>query len=364
MSVVFKSFRKNKWRYIIIFIVGVYAIAGFFLTTVFFAVRMGLTKDPGAVDFNDRHFAHVNSLTDSLQDIKNTDNADRVVLFQRLALLSKYYPLNVQQVLDVFMRSDDPRLAIMMLEAADLYLESVPEYVSDENAFVENISKIRKVECDSSLYHWANTIEWKTLSEAVKKDKKLIDSISGITGVSSRLITSMLIGEQIRLFDSKREAFKKWISPLKILVNETTLSLGVMGIKEETAIKIEKNLKNPGSPFYSGKEFENLLDFCSTDYAGERYQRLTNPKDHTYPYLYCALYLKQVMNQWKASGYDISSKVGILATLYNLGFEVSVPKPDPKVGGSRIKVRDVEYTFGRLAYEYYYSGEMSSEFPL
>ena len=77
----------------------------------------------------------------------------------------------------------------------------------------------------------------------VKKDKHLIDSVATLTGVEPRLIVSVLVGEQIRLFNSSREAYKKWIGPLKILSVETTFSLGVTGIKPFTAQTIERNLK-------------------------------------------------------------------------------------------------------------------------
>ncbi len=361
---VFNTFRRSKWRYPVYVVIGIYALAGFFLTTVFFAVKLGLTRDPGAVDFNDRYFAGIEKQTDSLRRTDSTSTVNEAYILGRLAVLARYYPMNARQILEVYQKTHDPVVTVKMMEATGLYLNQHPAYPAALQEFSRQMSGYSPADPDSSLYPWANTIEWRTLREAVTKDQVLIDSVAALTGISARLITAMLIGEQIRLFDSKREAFKKWISPLKILVNETTLSLGVMGIKEETAIKIEGYLKDESSPFFPGKEYAHLLDFKTTDPATERFQRLTNPKNHTYPYLYCALYLRQIMNQWKHSGYDISEKVEILATLYNLGFPVSVPKPDPKVGGSRILVNGIEYTFGRLAYEYYYSGELSDVYPL
>ena len=136
-----------------------------------------------------------------------------------------------------------------------------------------------------------------------------------------------------------------------------------MGIKEETAIKIENFLKDPSSQYYLGAKYEHLLDFNTNDIQTERFQRLTNSRNHCYPYLYTAIYLKQVDIQWKRNGYDISSRPEILATLFNLGFATSIPKSDPKTGGSRINIMGHEYTFGGLAYEFYYSGVLSSTFP-
>lgn len=79
--------------------------------------------------------------------------------------------------------------------------------------------------------------------------------------------------------------------------------------------------------------------------------------------MYAALIIRQIRQQWLNAGYDISNRPEILATLFNLGYGVSKPKPNPSVGGSRIIVNEKMYTFGSLAYQFYYSGELSSLFP-
>jgi hypothetical protein len=357
--------KSKVLRRIIFAIILLYALAGFFLITVFIAVKLHLTNDPGAVDFNDRYFTDFRKdKTEESVTQGSKTASEEVLILNRIAVLQQFHPSNAREVLNTYVQTGDVALAGKMLDALDLYLGANQKY-QDRIRETSQIFLGDQVSAqDSNLFTWVNTQEWSVLREAVRKDKARIDSVAVVTGVSARLMTAMLIGEQIRLFDSKREAFKKWIQPLKILVNETTLSLGVMGIKEETAIKIENGLTNKSSIYYLGPEAEHLLDFKTADHTTERFQRLTNPRDHTWPYMYCAVYLKQVMQQWNRSGYDISDKPEILATLFNLGFEVSKPKPNPKVGGSRIKVDGIEYTFGRLAFEYYYSGELSKEFPL
>ena len=70
------------------------------------------------------------------------------------------------------------------------------------------------------------------------------------------------------------------------------------------------------------------------------------------------------MHQWENSGYNINDRPEVLATLFNIGFYKSAPKENPEVGGSTITINDRDYTFGGLAYEFYYSGELSGFFPL
>ena len=97
------------------------------------------------------------------------------------------------------------------------------------------------------------------------------------------------------------------------------------------------------------------LDASSTD---NLYNRLTDEHNHYYSYLYTALFIKEIEAQWLRAGYDISNRPEILATIFNLGFDKSIPKKDPEVAGSIITIGGEQITFGRLAYEFYYSGEL------
>ena len=67
--------------------------------------------------------------------------------------------------------------------------------------------------------------------------------------------------------------------------------------------------------------------------------------------------------QWDRSGFPVGDRPEILATLYNIGYEASVPKENPVVGGSGINIKGTPYTFGAVAYEFYYSGELFELFP-
>ncbi len=219
-------------------------------------------------------------------------------------------------------------------------------------------------------FAWADSDEWKTLSVALTKDRDVIRRAANDAGISPRLLVSVVIAEQLRFFTSDRESFKKFFEPLKILGSMSQFSLGISGVKQDTAITIEKNLKDSTSPYYIGPEYEHLLDLPKGDQTKEdagnsdtstsstRFLRLTDPKDHYYSYLYTALFAREVIEQWKKAGYDISYRPEIIATLFNLGFDKSIPKADPQVAGAEVTVGGETYTFGRLAYEFYYSGEL------
>lgn len=211
--------------------------------------------------------------------------------------------------------------------------------------------------------YWQTTEEWKVLKAALIKDKAVLYRAASTAGVSPRIIASQLVVEQLRMFNSDRESYKKFFSPLKILGSQTQFSWGVMGIKRETALEIESNLKNTSSPYYLGTQYEHLLDFHTTDIENERFIRMTDQHNHYGSYLYAGLYLRQFMQQWKSVGFPISDRVDILATLYNIGFRGSKPNANPQSGGAVITIGNRTYTFGSLAQEFYDSNELLDEFP-
>lgn len=223
-----------------------------------------------------------------------------------------------------------------------------------ENYFQNQIS--------SSTEAWINTPEWSVLKEAILKDKNDIEKAAKTVGIPSRLLVTPLVVEQLRLYYSEREIFKQVFAPLKILGNQSQFSWGVMGIKPETAIQIEKNLKDPLSPWYLGKEYENLLDFKTEKPGEERFQRLTNEDNRYYSYLYSAVLIKELESQWKKADYPIEDRPEIVSTLFNIGFNNSNPKPNPLSGGAEIEISGIKYSFGSLAQSFYNSEELVSEF--
>ena len=289
-----------------IFKFGIYlfAIIGFILIAGWVAILLGLTKTGGIIDANNRYFQEV---TNQLR--KNASSTDN---------------------------------------------QNIAQIIADYN---------QKHESAQQISAWQKTPEWQVLREAIAKDKEQIDQASTLAGVNSRLVVSMLVGEQLRLYNSEREVYKQVFAPLKILGVQSQFSWGVTGLKEATAKKIEDNLRDTTSPFYLGSGQSHLLDFgTTTDIEGQRFARLTDEHNHYYSYLYTALYLRELMAEWQKAGYNISDRPEILATLFNLGFDKSLPKADPQVGGAEIDIGDQKYSFGSLAYQFYYSNELINEF--
>ncbi|MDR3547784.1 MAG: hypothetical protein P4M11_05890 [Candidatus Pacebacteria bacterium] len=216
---------------------------------------------------------------------------------------------------------------------------------------------------------WQDTQEWQVLSAAITKDAPVIDQAAQASGVPARLIVSSLVVEQLRLFFTERGYYEQFFAPLKILGSQTQFSWGVMGMKEDTAVQVENNLKDPSSPFYPGSQYASLLDFpnatstSSTTISEERFTRMTDQHNHYYNYLYAGLAMKQIETQWQNAGFPIANNPAVISTLYNIGFQYSVPKADPQIGGAAIVINGVTYSFGGLAEQFYTSNLLSNLFP-
>lgn len=210
-----------------------------------------------------------------------------------------------------------------------------------------------------STCHWSSTSEWSVVAGGLTKDTDLIQRVSNETGVSARLIAAVVVPEQIRFFTSNREVFKRYFEPLKILGSLSKFSLGVSGIKQETAEGIERNALNPNSVFYPGENYAILIAYNNEpNHKQTLYNRLTNEKDHYYSYLYTAIFIKEILAQWERAGHDISNQPEIVATIFNLGFIHSIPKTNPEMGGTTVSVGGIDYKFGELAGLFYHSDQL------
>lgn len=228
-----------------------------------------------------------------------------------------------------------------------------------------DISKIKNINSPKyQNYEWTNSAEWGVLRTAFSRDKDIINKAAKDAGISPRILLGGVIGEQLRFFGNSRESFKSYFEPLKILASLSSFSYGIAGLKPDTVKRIDENLKDTDSVFYLGEDMENVVTYPEgSDVATIRFERITDTKDTYYSYLYVGLFMRQVTSQWAKKGVDISNKPGVLATLYNLGFNRSVPKPDYGIGGAEVTVNGQIHSFGQLGEEFYYSNELREEFP-
>lgn len=213
---------------------------------------------------------------------------------------------------------------------------------------------------------WNESKQYATIRDGLVKDSAVINEVSQQTGVSARLIAATVVPEQLRWFTSDREDFKRIFEPLKILGVAANMTYGIGGFHPDTAKRVEQYTMDTNSPFYAGPGMAALVAYPSKENPKDTntLDRLSDSKDHYYSYLYVALFIKEITNQWARAGYDISNRPDVIVTLYNIGFDRSIPKPNPKIGGANITVNGTRYTYGELGVDFYYSDELTKVFPM
>jgi hypothetical protein len=208
---------------------------------------------------------------------------------------------------------------------------------------------------------WNETVYWDVVKGGLEKDADIINRVAAETGVSARMIVAAVVPEQTRFFTDNRDVFKRYFEPLKLLGTMSKFSLGVSGIKQDTARQIEEFARSTTSPRYPGTDIAALLAYSTstTDTDAELFLRLTDEKDHYYSYLYTAVFLREIIEEWRRAGYNIGERPDILVTLFNLGFQASAPKPNPQMGGAQITTGGASYSFGHLGTLFYQSDELA-----
>ncbi len=342
----------------------------------FFAVKLHVTDVAGTVDPNSDAYEQ---LSRSLLNIPigqlhlpNVDSKDeetkKLAAAQdncQIAVVNAVWPLNGTRITAAKTSGVSHEILAKMVFAVRLRdADSTFRAALDACITTPNTPQLAGLTSHTAnAFPWVNSEEWGIAQAAFTKDASTVNAAATTTTIEPRMIVAAGFVEQMRLYFTEREVYERFFRPLKVLGSATQFAWGVMAIKEVTAVMVENNLRDPKSLYYLGPEHEAALDFSTPDHNKERFDRLTNEKNHLYSYLYGGFELAQFRAQWRKENFPIDNRPEVLATLYNIGFKHSKPNNNPQVGGSTIHIADTDYTFGALAFEFYYSGEMLDVFP-
>ena len=158
------TFKKNKKLRITIYVLLIlYAIIGFVLTTSFFAIKLHLFNDPGAVDYNDRYFQKngEKDYTKLEKDTNQTAIDKAALLYYKLKVLNEYYPQNAKLIHDSWMQHKDIVLTEKMFDAVNLRLQDNQAFQDKLKATPELLSQnVKSSNPNKSVFEWMNIVEW------------------------------------------------------------------------------------------------------------------------------------------------------------------------------------------------------------
>lgn len=291
---------KNIFRIFFKILLYLFAIWGVALTGVFFAMKFGLTKTGGTIDKQSEYFKslydnttnqnnsqsnidinYIDANSNAINRVNDTSyngdlNAKNIKpeVYCILLEIKNSSQADTNRIVDNFKSKYDTVLLARMVNAYRYsWLSSSIQNSATENNInncvnkntnnfsIQDILNLQNDITHVSVLPWSKTAEWGVIAQAIEKDKDIINRVSKETGVSARLLVMPLVVEQLRLFHSDREVFKRYFAPLRVLGAQTQFSLGIYGIKEDTAKQIENNLKNINSNYYLGPQYQNMLNF-------------------------------------------------------------------------------------------------------
>lgn len=355
MNINYHKIKRNTFR---IFLFG-FASIGIIFMFVYFGMQFGWFNVKGSVSERNSYF----NINKNIE--KENISTNNLMIICKINILSKYAPLTSVNIYKTLTQGASDEVLNTMIDTASRRFKNGDLYNRDMTNCSNSIYGSQELDIPISAYGWVDTDQWNLMKEVFTRDQEIIKKAAQDAQISPRILLGGVIGEQFRFFNNRRESFKSYFEPLKILASLSNTSFGIAGLKPKTVGIIENNLKDKDSVFYLGPDMEDLAKYKEgIDIESERMNRITNAKDPYYSYLYVGLYMKEIIAQWQKKGFDISKRPDILATLYNLGFYYSVPKDNPEAGGSIININNTDYTFGDIAYEFYYSGELSTIFPI
>jgi hypothetical protein len=319
---------KRVFQLIFRIFVAIFALIGATTTAVFFAMQFDLLNVRGNIDDRNQFFYDAyKEQSAATQDSKKSDPST----------------------------TNPPRRIVRIISSN----QEPDQEDATNNPLDHPCQDPTELICD-----WNETTEWAVIGAALRKDQATLKRVERETGVPARLIAAVVVPEQARFFSSNREVFKRWFEPMKLLGSLSQFSLGVSGIKQETAKRIEEHANNPDSSLYPGDTIAPLLSYPDeADHNETLYDRLTDEDDHYYSYLYTAAFVKEIITQWERAGFPINNRPDVIITLFNLGFDRSKPHDNPTAGGATLSIGGTNYTYGTLGNLFYRSEELTDIFP-
>jgi len=180
------------------------------------------------------------------------------------------------------------------------------------------------------------------------KYSDIIKSASKKFDIDEDIIKSVIFTEQLRWLTTYRGIFKSLVAWNKYLMIMSQFSYWLWWIKEKSAKEIEDRYKINNENIYN--EIFAYPDNQNISY--QRISRLTSVNDYYYQIMYVAWVLAMYRDQRSKEWYNISDKIWILMTLYNIWYKQ--PNDQPEIWWANIKINWESLSFGRLSTSIFY----------
>ena len=340
---------KDLIKKIFNIVVYIFAIWGFTLTVVFFAMKLGLTKAGGVIDNQSSYFQNL------FNESKNGKDERKFVAqknWSSIVSLSEWQTVKsgILKDKDLINKVSKETGVDQRIIITPLVVEQLRLMTSEREVFKKYFQPLSILGSQTQFSLGIFGIKEKTAKqiEINLKDKN----------------SSYYLGkdfENILDYKNSSSSILVYADTLEV-VKDSNITKNSSSTNSTTSSSANISASTTNNSIATTSDISVRKTILLTGSDAERINRLTNSKDHYYSYLYAAIYMKELMTSWKKAGFDISNRPEILATLYNIGFEHSSPNANPEVGGAEIDLNGQKYSFGSIGFYFYFSDELTDVF--
>ncbi len=215
---------KKIFRYCIKAFLIIIFTAAFFLAAGFFAVRWGITNVAGEED--DNSFAYnlvaiekpiLDVLIPGLPLNLSVYGEREQLNWCLLGAAAEASPYDAASIFEAYKKSKSEQLLNRMLLALELrkgqksdFSQSIEKCENKESAWNEKtLTSYLNNNSGVSVYTWQGSEYWQIIKEAILKDKEKINETAMKAGIQPRMLVSVAIVEQLRLYYTQREFYEK-----------------------------------------------------------------------------------------------------------------------------------------------------------
>jgi hypothetical protein len=181
-----------------------------------------------------------------------------------------------------------------------------------------------------------------------EKYSKIISYAAQKFALDEDIIRSVIFAEQLRGLTTYRGIFKRLLVSNKYLMVMSQFSYWLWWIKEKVAMDVENWYTVYNLPLY--QEIFAYTD--QENVSNQRVVRLTRTDDYYHQIMYVAWALAMYRDQRLNDGYNISDKIWIITTLYNVWYKK--PNSKPEIWWANIKLSGETFSFWRLSTALFY----------
>ena len=163
------STKKSGWKKWVkySYLTALHILAGVaaFLILTALAVKFKWTNDTGDVDVNNRYYEDIaNQYGNASKKDSATLARDEYIMFQKLGVLSRYYPHNAKIITDAYQFDKNVYTALRMLDAVTVIMRDNKQFIRE----MKEVNKKAKFNT-GSVYAWSNYTVWKQFCNTIIK---------------------------------------------------------------------------------------------------------------------------------------------------------------------------------------------------